>query len=168
MCVIIYLRLIAGELLVAVGGYSGVSWDPAFLHCHLRKMRQWVNGRRNDCDRPCRCSAHSFFLLACRARCLACSFISGVQLSALERFFHRLTISEASSIQNMTILPSSALISVILLLTTFVLSLSMPYTSMVRATSVSSGIFFAVHSDLPLVWNVEQFQKCLPLYVTRL
>lgn len=70
--------------------------------------------------------------------------------------------------QNTTTLLFSALISVILLLTTFVLSLSMPNTSMVRAISVSSGIFFAVHSDLPLVWNVVQFQKSLPLYVTRL
>lgn len=70
--------------------------------------------------------------------------------------------------QNTTTLLFSALISVILLLTTFVLSLSMPNTSSVRAISVSSGIFFAVHSDLPLVWNVVQFQKSLPLYVTRL
>ena len=160
LCVIIHLRLLAGELLVAVGGYSGVSSNPAFLHCHLRKMRQWVNGRRNDCDRPCRCSAHFCFLLACRARCLACSFISGVQLSALERSFHRLTILEPSSSQNTITLFSSALISVILFLTDFALSLSMLNTSSVRATSVrlaqsaqaiSSSLFNLNTSQMSLI-----------------
>lgn len=43
LCVIIHLRLIAGELLVAVGGYSGVSSNPAFLHCHLTWSRRAID-----------------------------------------------------------------------------------------------------------------------------
>ena len=141
-------------------------WEREHGPDHLRHrfpiggMRQWVNGRRNDCDRPCRCSAHFCFLLACRARCLACSFISGVQLSALERSFHRLTILEPSSSQNTITLFSSALISVILFLTDFALSLSMLNTSSVRATSfrlaqseqaISSSLFNLNTSQMSLI-----------------
>lgn len=156
--VVIHLRLVAGELLIAVCGNSCVSCDPPFLHNHPGKVRQRIDGRRNDCDRPCCCSVHSFFLLACNARCRAFSFISGVQLSALERSFHRLTISEPSSMQYTTTLFFSALIAVILLLTISMSMLPSPSTSQVRTSSVSSGIRLAAHSDLPLVWNVVQFQ----------
>lgn len=105
MRVVIQLCLVAGELLIAVCGHSCVSCDPPFLYSHPGKVRQRIDGRRNDCDRPCCCSAHFFFLLACSARCRAFSFISGVQLSALERSVHRLTISEPSSMELYKMLP---------------------------------------------------------------
>ena len=73
----------------------------------------------------------------------AFSFISGVQLSALERSFHRLAISEPSSMQYTTTLFFPALIAVILLLTISLSMLPSPSTSQVRTSSVSSGIRLA-------------------------
>lgn len=108
-----FLRLVAGELLVAVCGHSCVSCDPPFLYSHPGKVCQRIDGRRNDCDRPCCCSAYTLSLHACSARCRACFFISGVQLSALERSFHRLAISEPSSMQYTTPLFFSVTITVV-------------------------------------------------------
>lgn len=50
--VVVDLGFIAGELLIAVCGYSGVSGDPSFSGGRHRNMRQRIDGRWNDCNRP--------------------------------------------------------------------------------------------------------------------
>ena len=88
--VVVDLGLIAGELLIAVGGDAGVPSRPAFLRRHRRSMGVEVDSRWND--RYCSCRWHDFIACPFFANSLAAAFISGVQLSALERSAHRLTV----------------------------------------------------------------------------
>ena len=60
--VVIHLGFVAGELLVAVGGNTGISCNTPLLRCHLRQMRQRIDGCGNHgYFRHCACSSLSFF-----------------------------------------------------------------------------------------------------------
>ena len=73
--VIIHLGFVAGELLIAVGGNTGISCNTPLLRCHLRQVCQRIDG----------CGYHGYF------RHCACSSlrIFGVQLpSSRPSSFH--------------------------------------------------------------------------------
>lgn len=88
--VVVDLCLITGELLITVGGDAGIPCCPAFLRRHRRGMGMKIDGWGND--RYCSCCWHDFIACPFLAYSLAAAFISGVQLSALERSAHRLTV----------------------------------------------------------------------------
>ena len=88
--VVVDLCLITGELLITVGGDAGIPCCPAFLRRDRRGMGMKIDGWGND--RYCSCCWHDFIACPFLAYSLAAAFISGVQLSALERSAHRLTV----------------------------------------------------------------------------
>ena len=88
--IVVDLRLVAGELLITVGGHAGIPRRPAFSCSHRRDVGVEVDGGRND--RYCSCCWHDLIACPFLAYSLAAAFISGVQLSALERSAHRLMV----------------------------------------------------------------------------
>ena len=110
--VIIHLCFIARLLFFAVGRDTGIT---------RHTLSDGSIARKSRVHHPCRWDDRYIFccLHQCSPRlCVffrAASRISGVQLSALERSDHRLTVSMPSLKQNTSVLPTSTLTAVILL-----------------------------------------------------
>ena len=88
--IVVNLGLVAGELFIAVGGHAGIPRRPAFSRRHRRGVGVKVDGGRNN--RYCSYCWHDLIARPFFANSLAAALISGVQLSALERSAHRLTV----------------------------------------------------------------------------